>query len=251
MSNFLIKNLILVLLVSGLAGCGHATLHDDEEFVYTERENNVFEATPRELLRAAKNTALNNQYLVMSEDLSRNTVRVIKTNPLDDDLYAGLTIEMSTAYASKDVSRLRLVASEVQYRVTKNTETAVFLSIPLPTGETQSVIEIRKEMVVKESFYKSLLDAVKRQIGTAKLEIAYEDAELKENSNNNIRQQELVRNEVKKQFESKEQVKPREQTEQLVRDQSREKPAVPETKKVAKASSNEALVVNTQAVNDF
>ncbi|BBL74034.1 DUF2242 domain-containing protein [Methylomagnum ishizawai] len=168
-----------------LAGCANKHIYEGENFKPKEFYSHVFEAPPPVVLRAARNTALQAHYVVQSEDNEHHAIKVFKSNQIEgeDDRYGGLTVEMNIAYASAASSTVRCVAVERQYEVTKNKETAEMgvgpiITIPLPTGETQTVTEIRRDTVDEADFYEAMYKAIDKELDQAKIELDLEATHL-------------------------------------------------------------------------
>jgi hypothetical protein len=192
------KTLLLCCAAIALGACAEKTLYDAEQFSTDTKDKHIFEASPHALLRAFRNAVLQNQYVIQEEeDSNKNRIKALKVNPLDDNQYAGLSIEASAGHLSDTNSILRIVAHESQYEVTKNTETteigAFVFTIPLPTGQKQTVTETRKETVKKKDFYEKLYAAVTKELPEAKLEVKFEQADQYRTEQDKARMQERAK----------------------------------------------------------
>lgn len=173
-----------LLIVGTLAiapGCADRHIYQSETFESKDHHTRVFQAPPQVTLRACRNAAIQAQYVIQEHDDAAGFLRLFKSNPVakQDDRYAGLTIEVNVSPASPQTSLVRAVAVERQYEVTKNREFAQagigpLLNIPLPTGETQTVTEVRRDTVDDRRFYQKLYQAIEIQLPQAATELALE-----------------------------------------------------------------------------
>lgn len=167
-----------------VSGCADRHIYENETFESKDFYTHEFNATPNVVMRACRNAALQAQYVIQEENAASRFLRAFKSNHVadQDDIYAGLTIEVNVSPASPQTSMVRTVAVERQYEVTKNREFAQagigpLVNIPLLTGETQTVTEIRRDTIDEREFYKRLYQAIEAQITQAATELTLEGSE--------------------------------------------------------------------------
>ena len=165
----------------GLGACSTPkAIYKDENFASKGPFEHHFGVSPEITFAAMKKVVLRQGYAVEKQS-DKERAFVASKQRQKDNVNAVLTISAVSSNDGDNGTNGWMAVQEADFVVSETKQTssvsALFFSIPIPTGSTRSVNKERGETILDHDFYENLFGAVEKEIPNSKKELVADKIE--------------------------------------------------------------------------